>query len=51
MILTEAEFKVTCLKNGRLLLDYIAMNPADLLLLDIRMPEMGGFETILALRE
>ena len=51
MILTEAGFKVTCLKNGRLLLDYIAMNPTDLLLLDIRMPEMDGFETILALRE
>ena len=50
-ILTEAGFRVTCLKNGRLLMDYIAMNPVDLLLLDIRMPEMDGFETICALRE
>lgn len=51
MILSEAGFKVTCLKNGRLLMDYIAKNPVDLLLLDIRMPEMDGFETICALRE
>ncbi len=51
MILTEASFRVTCLKNGRLLMDYIAKNPIDLLLLDIRMPEMDGFETIQALRE
>ncbi len=50
-ILTEAGFRVTCLKNGRLLMDYIAKNPVDLLLLDIRMPEMDGFETICALRE
>ena len=49
-ILTEAGFKVTCLKNGRLLMDYIVMNPIDLLLLDIRMPEMDGFETMCALR-
>ncbi len=49
-ILSEAGFKVTCLKSGKLLMDYIKVNPADLLLLDIRMPEMDGFETIRALR-
>ena len=51
MILSEAGYKVTCLKNGKLLMDYIKMNPIDLLLLDIRMPEMDGFETISALRK
>ena len=51
LILTEAGFKVTCLKSGRLLMDYIANNLVDILLLDIRMPEMDGFETILVLRE
>ena len=51
MILSEAGFKVTCLKSGRLLMDYIARNPVDILLLDIRMPEMDGFETIRALRD
>ena len=51
MILAEAGFKVTCLKSGKLLMDYIKINPIDILLLDIRMPEMDGFETIKALRE
>lgn len=51
LILSAAGFKVTCLKNGRLLMDYITMNPTDIILLDIRMPEMDGFETIRALRE
>lgn len=50
MTLSEAGFKVTCLKSGRLLMDYIVRNPIDILLLDIRMPEMDGFETISALR-
>lgn len=50
MTLSEAGFKVTCLKSGKLLMDYIARNPVDILLLDIRMPEMDGFETISALR-
>lgn len=50
LILSEAGFKVTCLKNGKLLMDYIKVNNVDLLLLDIRMPEMDGFETISALR-
>ncbi len=49
-ILTEAGFRVTCLKSGRLLMDYIEKNKIDILLLDIRMPEMDGFETIRALR-
>ena len=51
LTLAEAGFKVTCLKSGKLLLDYISKNPADILLLDIRMPDMDGFETIRALRK
>ena len=50
-ILTEAGFKVNCLKNGKLLMDYVKKNQIDILLLDIRMPEMDGFEVIQALRE
>ncbi len=50
-VLAEAGFRVTCLKSGRLLMDYITKNSFDLLLLDIRMPEMDGFEAICALRE
>lgn len=50
-VLSEAGFKVTCLKSGRLLLDYVTKNPIDMLLLDIKMPELDGFETMRLLRE
>lgn len=50
-ILSKAGYKVTCLKSGKMLLDYVKKNPVDMLLLDIRMPEMDGFETLQALRE
>ena len=30
LILSEAGFKVTCLKSGRLLTEYIAANPTDI---------------------
>ncbi len=50
-VLADAGMKVTCLKSGRMLLDYVEMNEIDMLLLDIRMPEMDGFETIQRLRE
>ena len=50
-ILTEAGFKVTCLKSGRLLLDYAEKNTINMLLLDIRMPDLDGFETLKALRK
>ena len=50
-ILTEAGLRVTCLKSGKLLRDYAEMNVIDMLLLDIRMPEMDGFETLKALRD
>ncbi len=50
-VLSEAGFKVTCLKSGRLLLEYAKQNTIDMLLLDIKMPEMDGFETMKHLRE
>ncbi len=50
-VLSEAGFKVTCLKSGRLLLDYVAKNTIDMLLLDIKMPDLDGFETMGLLRE
>ncbi len=44
--------RVTALKSGRSLLDYVDANGMpDLVLLDIKMPEMDGFETLLKLRE
>lgn len=50
-VLSNAGFKVTCLKSGRLLLDYALKNNIDMLLLDIKMPELDGFETMRLLRE
>jgi len=50
-ILSKYGYKVTCLKSGKLLLGYVDANDADLILLDIRMPDMDGYETLKALRE
>lgn len=48
--LSQGGFRVTCLKSGKMLLNYVKKNPVDMLLLDIRMPDMDGFETLQALR-
>ena len=50
-VLSDAGFRVTCLKSGRLLLDYVKKNEIDMLLLDIKMPELDGFETMSLLRK
>jgi CheY-like chemotaxis protein len=50
-VLSENGMRVTALKSGSLLLDYLAKNTPDLILLDVLMPEMDGFETMRALRE
>ena len=50
MILSKQHMRVTALKSGRALLDYVRDNRPDLILLDVRMPEMDGFETLRRLR-
>lgn len=50
-ILSKANMRVTALKSGKALLDYIGENKPDLIMLDILMPEMDGFETLKALRK
>ncbi|MBP5281959.1 MAG: diguanylate cyclase, partial [Lachnospiraceae bacterium] len=50
-ILSKHNKRVTAMRSGRALLDYIRGNVPDLILLDIRMPEMDGFETLRKLRE
>ncbi|MDD6845469.1 MAG: response regulator [Clostridia bacterium] len=51
-ILSKNNMRVTALKSGQALLDYIRENETpDLILLDINMPEMDGFETLKMLRE
>lgn len=50
-ILSRARLRVTALTSGEDLLDYLAANNVpDLILLDIKMPGMDGFETMNALR-
>lgn len=43
--------RVTALKSGRALLKYVKNNKPDLILLDVRMPEMDGFETLRLLKQ
>lgn len=43
--LTNSGFNVLLAENGRLALQSIQNNPPDLILLDVMMPEMDGFET------
>ena len=51
-ILSKNQMRVTCLKSGKALINYIGEgNKPDLILLDIMMPEMDGFETLSRLRE
>jgi len=43
--------RVSCLRSGPALLRFIENNTPDLVILDILMPDMDGFETFHALRE
>ena len=51
IMLGEENMRVSCLRSGRELLKFVEKNTPDLILLDILMPDMDGFETYHALRE
>ena len=50
-ILSKHNKRVTALSSGQALLDYMVGHNPDIILLDINMPGMDGFETLLRLRE
>lgn len=50
-ILSGAKMRVSCLKSGEEAIQFLQTNRPDLILLDIHMPGMDGFETIAAVRE
>ena len=50
-MLGEENMRVSCLRSGSDLLKFMEKNQPDLILLDILMPDMDGFETYNALRK
>ncbi len=50
-MLRKENLSVTEAENGRVALDRVAQNMPDLILLDLMMPEMDGFEFIMHLRK
>lgn len=49
-ILSKSGLYVTAIRSGKALLTYLEDNLPDLILLDIKMPEMDGFETLRQMR-
>ena len=49
-MLNKYDMRVSCLRSGKDLLKFVEKNDPDLVLLDVLMPEMDGFETYRALR-
>ena len=45
-ILSRQNMRVTALKSGKALIDYVKTNQPDLILLDVMMPGLDGFETM-----
>ena len=50
-LLRANNMRTSCLRSGRELLDFVEKHTPDLILLDVLMPEMDGFETYRALRQ
>lgn len=50
-ILSSENMRVSCLKSGEDTLNFLKENRPDIILLDIHMPGMDGFETLAAIRQ
>ncbi len=50
-ILSTAGMRVSCVKSGEMAVKFLQANKPDLILLDVHMPKMDGFETLAAIRE
>lgn len=50
-ILTSSGFKVSDVSGGQEALDFISENKIDLLVLDIMMPGMSGYDVVLRLKQ
>src|SRR5262245_356252 len=50
-ILEPQQWRVTEAENGRIALDLLAKEIPDIILIDLMMPEMDGFQLVTALRE
>ena len=50
-ILSKHNMRVTALKSGTALIEYVKTNQPDLILLDIMMPGLDGFETMEILKK
>ncbi len=51
ILLTRAGHKVTIAENGKAAIERLAKSNFDIVILDLQMPEMGGIETVKAIRE
>lgn len=47
----ESDYNLLSAYNGRLALEYLQANPVDLIVSDVMMPEMDGFQLLKAIRE
>lgn len=50
-VLSKNNMRVTALQSGQAFLDFMKDNEPDLILMDVKMPEMDGFETLARFRE
>ena len=49
-ILSDQDMRISCLRSGKDLLKFMESHEPDLVLLDITMPDMDGFEAFRAMR-